>query len=283
MSNGCLYIVSTPIGNLEDFTHRAERVLREVVLIAAEDTRHSRKLLDHFGIHTHMQAVHEHNETKVVPQLIERLKAGDDIALISDAGTPLISDPGYVLVREARVAGINIYAVPGASAVLSALSVAGLPTDRFVFEGFLPAKQKARRERLLALKSETRTWVVYESSHRIAACVRDVAELYGDSRKVSISRELTKMHEESALMSASELPDWVGKDHNRQRGEFVLVIEGSKDLNADLQDAEGLLRILLEELPPSSAAKLAARISGQSKKQLYLMALEIKPASDAMK
>lgn len=282
MTTGTLYIVATPIGNLEDFTHRAERVLNEVGLIAAEDTRHSRKLLDHFGISTPMQAVHEHNEEKVVPQLIERLRAGEDMALISDAGTPLISDPGFVFVREARQAGINICAVPGASAILSALSVAGLPTDRFVFEGFLPAKMKARRERLMALKSEPRTWVVYESSHRIAACARDMAEILGDSRQVCVARELTKMHEESVLMAASELPDWIGQDANRQRGEFVLVVGGAGDVDASVHDAEALLRILLEALSPSVAARLAARISGQAKKPLYQLAMKIKPTDGSV-
>lgn len=280
MSNGRLYIVSTPIGNLEDFTIRAERVLREVVHVAAEDTRHSRKLMDHFGISTPMLALHEHNEEQLSPELVDRLLAGQDIALICDAGTPLISDPGFVLVRAARAAGIEVVPIPGASAVLSALSISGLPTDRFVFEGFLPAKRKARRDRLLALKSETRTVVIYESSHRIADCADDLAELYGSERQVLIARELTKMHEQSVLIAASELPHWISEDANRQRGEFVLVIAGQTRQENSIDDAEAVLRILLAELSPAMASRLAARITGQSRKALYKHALEIKPEEE---
>ncbi len=272
-----MYIVSTPIGNLEDFSRRAEGVLRSVSLIAAEDTRHSRKLLDHFGISTPMQAVHEHNEVQVVPQLIERLQGGEDLALISDAGTPLVSDPGFVLVRAARQAGIEVQAVPGASALLAALAVSGLPTDRFVFEGFLPAKSRARRERLLALKSEARTLVLYESSHRIADCAGDLADLYEPERPVCIARELTKMHEESALMPVSALPGWLAADANRCRGEFVLIVGGQPDHNPARQAAEPLLRALLEELPPAAAARLAAKLTDQPRKALYQLALEIRP------
>lgn len=282
MSEARLYIVSTPIGNLEDFSRRAERILHEVSLIAAEDTRHSRRLLDHFGIATPMQAVHEHNESQVVPSLIARLQAGESMALISDAGTPLISDPGFVLVRAARQAGIGVTAVPGASALLSALAVAGLPTDRFVFEGFLPAKQKARQERLAALKSESRTLVLYESNHRIAACAADIAEIFGAERQVCVARELTKLHEESALLPAVELPAWVAADGHRQRGEFVLVIGGAPAEVASAAGAESLLRQLLAELPTGKAARLAAQITGQPRKQLYQLALEIKPDDSSM-
>lgn len=277
MPQGQLFIVSTPIGNLEDFTHRAARVLREVNLIAAEDTRHSRRLLDHFSIGTPMQAVHEHNENQVADSLVARMCAGESIALISDAGTPLVSDPGFVLARAARHAGIEVLAIPGASAVLAALAVAGLPTDRFVFEGFLPAKSQARRARLLELKAEVRTLVLYESSHRIRACAEDLAELYGPDRQICLCRELTKMHETSVLMPASELPAWLMADSNRQRGEFVLVIAGAPPAASAVGEVEGLLRQLLEELPPSAAARLAARISGLPKKDLYQLALEIRP------
>lgn len=283
MSQGRLYIVSTPIGNLEDFSARAERVLREVALVAAEDTRHSRKLLDSFGLRTPMQALHEHNETQVAPQLVSRMLAGEDIALISDAGTPLISDPGYNLVSAARQAGLDVQAVPGASAILAALAVAGLPTDRFVFEGFLPAKRKARRERLMALKPETRTLVIYESSHRIADCASDLADILEPQRLLCIARELTKLHEESERMSVSALPAWLAADAHRQRGEFVVILAGSPATSTTGQDAERLLRCLLEELPPTQAARLAAKISGEPRQSLYKVALSLQPESPVIK
>lgn len=277
MSQGRLYIVSTPIGNLEDFSHRAERVLREVDLVAAEDTRHSRKLLDHYGIQTPMQAVHEHNENQLASHLVADMRAGKSIALISDAGTPLISDPGFILAREARRAGVGVIAIPGASAVLAALAVSGLPTDRFMFEGFLPAKSEARRKRLLELKSEPRTLVLYESSHRIKACVADLAELYGPDRLVCLCRELTKMHETSVTMPARELPGWLMEDANRQRGEFVLVIGGAAESDVTSGDSEVLLRLLLDELPPSTASRLVAKMTGQSRNELYALAMKLHP------
>ena len=268
---GTLYIVATPIGNLGDMSPRGVGILQQVDLIAAEDTRHSRRLADHFAIATPMISLHEHNERGVSGRLIERLQGGESVALISDAGTPLISDPGFHLVRAAREAGIAVVPVPGASALISALSVAGLPTDRFVFEGFLPARQAARLARLEALKGETRTLVFYESSHRILDCLRDMLAVFGAGRHAVVARELTKAFETTLSGTLQELHARVGADGDQQRGEFVVVVQGAAAPAAGqvTPEAGRLLSILLEELPAGKAAKLVAKITGINKRLLY--------------
>ena len=275
---GVLYVVATPIGNLQDISARALETLGRVALVAAEDTRHSRKLLGHFGIGTPLQALHEHNEREQAQSLLERLAGGEDIALISDAGTPLISDPGFHLVRSARAAGLTVVAVPGPSACIAALSVAGLPTDRFVFEGFLPSKHTARCRRLEVLKDEPRTLVFYESSHRIRECIADMATMIGGEREAVIARELTKTFETSRGGTLRELLDWLLGDNNQQRGEFVIMLHGRPERAADeLHSGDRrVLEVLLEELPLKQAASLAARITGVPKNRLYDAGLELK-------
>jgi len=271
---GALYVVATPIGNLGDLSARALAILASVDRICAEDTRVTSHLLTHFGLRRPLQALHEHNETRIVAGLIDDLRAGASLALVSDAGTPLISDPGYVLVAAARVAGISVYAVPGASAVLSAVSISGLPTDRFVFEGFLPSKSAARRARLQTLSKEPRTLVLYEASHRIAACAGDCATILGE-RRVCIARELTKRFEESAQMPASALPGWIAADANHSRGEFVLVVEGAPASSGDDAEVERVLTLLLRELPVSTAARLCAELTGKPRRLVYERALQM--------
>jgi 16S rRNA (cytidine1402-2'-O)-methyltransferase len=275
---GSLYVVATPIGNLGDLAPRAVEVLRSVERIAAEDTRHSRKLLQHFAIQTPLIAVHEHNEREIAPRLIEQLRAGGSLALISDAGTPLISDPGFNLVRLAREAGVRVIPVPGPSALVCALSASGLATDRFVFEGFLPARRAARRARLAELSHDSRTLVMYESSHRIVECLRDLAEVFGGGRHAVLARELTKQFETIRGASLDELAQWVAADHNQQKGEIVLLVAGcpQPEKYQVTAEAEQLLAILLEELPVKLAAKLAARITGLNKRDLYDRALQLK-------
>ncbi len=278
MPVGRLFVVATPIGNLEDLSPRARRVLAEVALIAAEDTRHSAPLLRHFGIATPLTAYHEHNEIQAVPELLDKLQGGADLALISDAGTPLLSDPGYRLVAAARAAGIEVLAVPGPCAAVAALSISGLPSDRYVFEGFLPARATARRERLRALAVEQRTLVLYESSHRIIECLEDVLSVLGGERQVCLARELTKLHEQAVTGNAQQLLEWLAADANRRRGEFVVLLTGRPAAISSAEvDAEQLLRVLLEELPPAQAARLAARLTGRKKKDFYAQAMLLKP------
>jgi 16S rRNA (cytidine1402-2'-O)-methyltransferase len=275
---GSLYVVATPIGNLADLSPRAVEVLRSVQRIAAEDTRHSRKLLQHFSIQTPLLAVHEHNERDVAPRLVEQLCSGHSLALISDAGTPLISDPGFNLVRLARAAGVRVIPVPGPCALVCALSASGLATDRFVFEGFLPAKRAARRARLDELKHDPRTLVLYESSHRVVDCLQDLAELFGGARQAVLARELTKQFETIRDGSLQELAQWVVADSNQQKGEIVLLLAGraQPEKYQVSPEAEQLLATLLEELPVKLAAKLAARITGLNKRDLYDRALRLK-------
>ncbi|HEY9546900.1 MAG TPA: 16S rRNA (cytidine(1402)-2'-O)-methyltransferase [Solimonas sp.] len=272
---GHLYVVATPIGNLGDLAPRAQDILQGVAAICAEDTRTTANLLTHFGIRNTLIAVHDHNEDEICAKLVDRLLGGDALALVSDAGTPLVSDPGFTLVRAARAANVPVITIPGPCAAISALSISGLPSDRFVFEGFLPAKAMARRERLSALARETRTLIVYESSHRIAECVADIASVLGASRPLCLARELTKLYEDSHSATAGEIVGWLQADDNRRRGEFVLIIGGAS-AQADEKQAEGerVLRILLGSLPASSAAKLAAEISGARKKDLYALAVQ---------
>jgi len=278
VSLGTLYVVATPIGNLDDISARALRTLREVALIAAEDTRHSIRLLQHFGIETPLAACHEHNEREQGGRFITRLLAGDDVALVSDAGTPLISDPGYHLVRQARAAGIRVVPVPGACALIAGLSAAGLPSDRFVFEGFLPAKTAGRKARLEALREEPRTLIFYEAPHRILECIQDMVEVFGEARQAVLARELTKTFETLKGLPLGELRDWVAADANQQRGECVLLLAGWEAPEEEGIDAESLrvLDLLLAELPVKRAAALAAEITGVRKNLLYQAALERK-------
>ncbi|CDF85854.1 Ribosomal RNA small subunit methyltransferase I [Pseudomonas knackmussii B13] len=278
VSLGTLYVVATPIGNLDDISVRAQRTLREVALIAAEDTRHSLRLLQHFGIETPLAACHEHNEREQGGRFLARLLAGDDVALVSDAGTPLISDPGYHLVRQARAAGIAVVPVPGPCALIAGLSAAGLPSDRFIFEGFLPAKTVGRRSRLEALREEPRTLIFYEAPHRLLECLQDMAEVFGEERQAVLARELTKTFETIKGIPLGELRDWVAADSNQQRGECVLLLAGWEAPEAEGVDSESLrvLDLLLAELPVKRAAALAAEITGLRKNLLYQAALERK-------
>jgi 16S rRNA (cytidine1402-2'-O)-methyltransferase len=273
---GVLYVVATPIGNLEDISARALRVLKEAGVVAAEDTRHSGTLLSHFGIRTELISLHDHNEAERAPMLVTRLLAGESVALISDAGTPLISDPGFDLVRAARAAGITVTPIPGASALVAALSVSGLPTDRFIFEGFLPAKSAARRERLELLSLEPRTLVFYESVHRLHESLEDMAAVFGPERPAVLARELTKLHEGVRDATLQALAEWAASDPAAGKGEVVVMIAGAAahDGTADM-DAERVLKALLKELPVKQAAALAAEITGLKKNQLYDRALEL--------
>ncbi len=267
---GRLWVVATPIGNLGDLSPRAQEVLKKVTLIAAEDTRHSAPLLARYGIATRVVALHEHNERDEAERLVARLCEGGEIALISDAGTPLVSDPGFRLVRAARAAGIAVSPVPGACAAIAALSVAGLPSDRFVFEGFLPAKAAARRERLAELAGEARTLVFYESSHRVRECLDDMAAVFGAQRPAVLARELTKLFETVLDGDIASLVARVAADPNQERGEFVLLIGGRPEQeDARLAEGRRVFALLRDELPPARAAKLAAAITGAARKALY--------------
>ena len=270
MPQAGLYVVGTPIGNLEDMSYRAVRVLSEVDLIAAEDTRHSRVLLSHYGITTPMQSLHEHNEAQVVERILEQVGNGKAIALISDAGTPLISDPGFHLVRAAREAGLPVFALPGPSAVTTALSIAGLPPDRFAFEGFLPTKPTARRKMLKQLDQEARTLVFFESSHRIEATINDMAEVFGQQRMVAVCRELTKKFETVLRAPLAEIAETLAGDRNQTRGEFVILVKGhQEDKDEALANAHKMALELLEHLPASQAARVAAKLNDVPRRQVY--------------
>lgn len=278
--SGTLYVVATPIGNLGDFSSRGREVLAQVNVIAAEDTRHTGQLLKVFGIHTPMLSLHEHNEAARVQALMERLSAGESVAVVSDAGTPLISDPGYGLVAAAQARGVNVVAVPGPCAVVAALSIAGLPTDRFTFEGFLPAKSSARRAALESLRREARTMVFYESPHRLRDAVSDMVAVFGAERRAVICREITKQFETTYVGTLSELQHASGEDADMSRGEIVMVIAGSAVTGSNATpDTDQLLLALLEDLSPSQAAKIAARVTGGKRGDLYEQALELKSAS----
>lgn len=276
---GKLFIVPTPIGNLEDMTHRALRVLAEVDLIAAEDTRHSQKLLQHYDITTRMISLHDHNEDQRAKQLIEKMKLGQNMALISDAGTPLISDPGYGLVNQCRATGLEVIPLPGACAATTALCAAGLPTDRFRFEGFLPAKEQAKLQALQALERETCTSIFYESPRRIEATLRAVVEALGSARPVVLAKELTKTFETFFSGSAGQCLSWLQADANHQRGEFVLMIGGHKhDETAVSAEALKLLKALMSELPLKKAAAITAEQFGLKKNALYQLGLSFSDA-----
>lgn len=277
MANGNLYIVATPIGNLNDITLRAIEVLKQVDLIAAEDTRHSRKLLDAYAIDTRLTSVHDHNEADRAEYLCGLLAQGRDIALISDAGTPLISDPGFRLVRAVREAGFEVVTIPGPCAAVAALSVAGLPTDRFLFVGFLPAKQQARRTTLETLQGESATLVFYESPKRIIETLQDMALVFGTQREAAIAKELTKAFETVKTDTIEALLVWLQEDEHRQRGEFVVLVKGREVLSGEiLVDAKVLRAVELarEHMPLKKACALVSELTGVAKNQLYDAALK---------
>ncbi|OFS08423.1 16S rRNA (cytidine(1402)-2'-O)-methyltransferase [Hafnia sp. HMSC23F03] len=275
ISTATLYVVPTPIGNRGDITQRALDTLKAVDLIAAEDTRHTGLLLQHFAINARLFALHDHNEQQKADQLITKLQEGQSIALVSDAGTPLINDPGYHLVRRCREAGIRVVPLPGACAAITALCASGIASDRFCYEGFLPAKTKSRKDTLQALLEEPRTLIFYESTHRLIDSLKDMVEVMGRDRYVVLARELTKTWENIHGAPVGELLDWVLDDDMRRRGEMVLIVEGHK-ADEDALPAEALrtLGLLQKELPLKKAAALAAEIHGVKKNALYKYALE---------
>ncbi|MBU2896994.1 16S rRNA (cytidine(1402)-2'-O)-methyltransferase [Vibrio hepatarius] len=271
-----LYIVPTPIGNLGDITQRALDVLTKVDLIAAEDTRHTGKLLSHFGISTKTFALHDHNEQQKAQVLVEKVLAGYSIALVSDAGTPLISDPGYHVVTKCRQAGVKVVPLPGPCAVVTALSASGLPSDRFSFEGFLPAKSKGRKDKFLEISTVERTCVFYESPHRILDSLHDMLDILGPEREVVLARELTKTFETIQGLPLAQLVEWVAADENQQRGEMALLIHGYRTVADDSlpEEATRTLTILTKELPLKKAAALTAEIYNLKKNALYKWGLE---------
>ena len=276
LEKGALYVVATPIGNLGDMSHRAIEVLQGVTVIAAEDTRHTNRLLQQFEINTTCLALHEHNERKVTASLVARLQQGDSIALVSDAGTPLLSDPGYHLVREATALGLRVIPVPGPSAIIAALSAAGLPTDRFCFEGFLPSKSGARCARLEALRQATVSLVFFEAPHRILATLADMQHIFGADRQAVLARELTKTFETFLRGSLEEIHRQVNGDQNQQKGEIVLLVHGASPVehNGIDPETERVLNILLQDLPVKQAAALTAEITGVKKNRLYQQAIK---------
>jgi 16S rRNA (cytidine1402-2'-O)-methyltransferase len=270
LKKGALYVVATPIGNLADLSPRARAVLAQADLICAEDTRHTRNMLHALGLERPLLALHEHNESERVQQVLDQLRSGKSLALVSDAGTPLISDPGYRLVRELRAAGVCVSPIPGPCAAIAALSVAGIASDRFCFEGFLPHKTSARRERLQHLADEPRTLVFYESSHRIEECLADMASVFGAEREAVLAREISKLFETVLDGTLAGIADSVSADANQRKGEFVLVIAGApENEDAALREGRRLYAKLSEVMKPSQAAKIAAELSGAARKALY--------------
>ncbi|MDM1763596.1 16S rRNA (cytidine(1402)-2'-O)-methyltransferase [Acinetobacter sichuanensis] len=271
-----LFVVATPIGHLDDMTYRAIEVLKSVAVVAAEDTRQSAQLLKHYNISTPLTACHDHNESNKINILIERLKNGEDIALVSDAGTPLISDPGFKLVRAAQENNIRVIPVPGACAAIAALSAVGLPSDRFSFEGFLPSKQSQRLLQLEKLKHETQTLIIYEAPHRILDCVKDMVDVFGAERPVGFAREITKTFETIKKMTLAELLHFIESDHHQQKGEIVLVIGGApQEHDVKQEKLDQLLIRLLEDLSVKAASQLVADLTGVKKKVAYQRALEL--------
>lgn len=276
MNQGTLYIVATPIGNLSDISQRALEVLRQVDLVAAEDTRHSKPLLHHYGIDKAMLTYHEHNEEQITPKLVQRLLNGESIALISDAGTPLLSDPGYRLVKMAHEVGLKVSPVPGACAAIAALSASGLATDRFLFAGFPPHKQGARQRFYEALCQQSSTLVFYESCHRVLDSVNDMRKVFGAERPIVLAREISKTFETIHSATLADLPDWIAADANQQKGEFVLVVQGATVQADELTvELDHVLGVLLSELPVKQATQMAARITGLKKNQVYQRALQL--------
>jgi 16S rRNA (cytidine1402-2'-O)-methyltransferase len=275
-NSGILYVVATPIGNLDDISTRARQTLASVDVIAAEDTRHSGVLLQRLGIRTPALSYHEHNERERLPELLALLKSGQSVALISDAGTPLVSDPGYHLVRAARTEGIRVTPLPGPCAAIAALSVAGLPSDRFAFEGFPPARAAARLKYYRELSGEPRTLVFYESAHRIVESLQGMVEAFGAEREALLARELTKQFETVHAAPLGELAGFVAREPNQQKGEFVIVLRGAPESAAAPREAERILRVLLAHLPTSQAAAITAELTGLKRQELYDLALTFK-------
>ncbi|WP_218660185.1 16S rRNA (cytidine(1402)-2'-O)-methyltransferase [Acinetobacter pittii] len=271
-----LFVVATPIGHLDDMTFRAIDILKSVSIVAAEDTRQSAQLFKHYNISTQLTACHDHNESNKIEQLVQKLLAGDDIALISDAGTPLISDPGFKLVRAAQEHGIRVVPVPGACAAIAALSAVGLPSDRFSFEGFLPSKASQRISQLEKLKNETQTLIFYEAPHRILECVKNMAEVFGEDRPVGFAREITKTFETIKKMTLKDLISFIENDHNQEKGEIVLVVGGAPEkTDLEQEKLDELLKRLLQDLSVKAASQLAADLTGVKKKVAYQRALEL--------
>ena len=278
---GVLYVVATPIGNMGDISARARAILAAVSVVAAEDTRHSSQMLRGLGLERPLLSLHEHNERARAAELVARLRAGESVALVSDAGTPLISDPGYQLLRAALAAGITVSPIPGPSAAIAALSAAGLPSERFCFEGFLPARAGARRKRLSELAGEPRTLVIYEAPHRIAASLADIAAACGGTRRACIARELTKKFESFYRGSLDELAARAKNDEDLRRGEAVIIVEGAEAMPAGKGRLDETLTVLMRFLPPSAAAEAAAELSGVRKNEAYARALELSEAKRA--
>ena len=274
---GVLYIVATPIGNLGDLSRRAGEILAAVDLILAEDTRHSRKLLKGMNIKTPVRAFHKDNETKATAQAIARLAAGAEVALVADAGTPLISDPGFKLVRQAHEKGITVSPIPGPAALIAALSASGIAPDRFLFEGFAPEKPVARRKRLQALASESRTLIFYEAPHRITAFLDDAIAVFSGDREASIARELTKKFETIRRGELADLKAWIEQEPDQRRGEFVVVIAGNKKKSAS--NLEAMLTVLLKSLSLKQSVQIAAELSGDNKNEIYKLALSLQKIS----
>ena len=276
-----LFVVATPIGHLDDMSYRSIDVLKSVSLIAAEDTRTSAQLMKHFNISTPLTACHEHNESNKIDILVQKLLNGEDIALISDAGTPLISDPGFKLVRAAQANGIRVIPVPGACAAIAALSAVGLPSDRFSFQGFLASKQSQRLQQLEKLKDETQTLIFYEAPHRILDSVKDMAAVFGADRPVGFAREITKTFETIKKMALGELVEFIAADHHQQKGEIVLVVGGaSEEKDMEQEKLDQLLQRLLQDLSVKAASQLAADLTGIKKKIAYQRALELSQAAE---
>ena len=278
--SGTLYIVATPIGNLEDLTSRARQTLATVDIVAAEDTRHTGRLLSSIGAKPALLALHDHNEEQACRGVVEALQGGRDVALVSDAGTPLISDPGYRLVRAARAEAIPVVPIPGVSAVTAALSVSGLATDRFCFEGFPPAKRAARRKWLEDLASEARTLVIYESVHRVAECLDDLVDAFGADREAFLGRELTKLHEQCVRSTLGELRQSIAGGDIPLKGEFVLAVAGADAPEAPAVDVDRMLTLLAASLSAKEAARIAAELTGQKKNALYDRIVELKRQDD---
>ncbi len=274
--SGTLFIVATPIGNLEDLSPRARQTLARADLIAAEDTRHSGRLLSHLGIKTPQLSLHEHNEERVASTLIKELKSGKSVALVSDAGTPLVSDPGFRVVRAAHEQGIAVSPIPGPSAMTAALSASGLPTDRFCFEGFPPSRRSARRKKLQELAQESRTMVFFESVHRIGDCLQDMVEVFGYERPAFIGRELSKLHEQCLSAKLGELSEKYEDGEITAKGEFVIVVGGAGSQPEAALDVDRLLTELADVLPARQAAAIVARVSGEKRNALYQRLLDLK-------
>jgi len=271
-----LFVVATPIGHLDDMTFRAIDILKSVSIVAAEDTRQSAQLFKHYNISTQLTACHDHNESNKIEQLVQKLLAGDNVALISDAGTPLISDPGFKLVRAAQEHGIKVVPVPGACAAIAALSAVGLPSDRFSFEGFLPSKASQRISQLEKLKNETQTLIFYEAPHRILECVKNMAEVFGENRPIGFAREITKTFETIKKMTLKDLVSFIENDHNQEKGEIVLVVGGAPEkTDLEQEKLDELLKRLLQDLSVKAASQLAADLTGVKKKVAYQRALEL--------